>query len=185
MPQPTVLDEVFALAATALPAAGVQCLVVGGFAVNHYGYTRNTLDVDFMIAADQIAAVRPIMEKAGFTSFSISDTVAFFAKPGSTLRVDFLRVDAATMRTLSADTGPIMLSGHSLRVPSLKNLLAMKLFAMANAPARRLDKDLPDVAYLCVLNDLSLEDDLLPLCRRYASDGIYRLVQQKVESLRT
>ena len=34
-----------------LPAAGVESLLVGGMAVNHYGYTRSTLDVDLMIAA--------------------------------------------------------------------------------------------------------------------------------------
>lgn len=61
------------LAATTLPAAGVSCLLIGGFAVNHYGYTRNTLDIDFMIASDQIDPIRAIMHAAGFTNVSILD----------------------------------------------------------------------------------------------------------------
>lgn len=56
------VDEILAIASTRLPEAGVECLLIGGFAVNHYGYTRNTLDVDFMIVADRIDAVRKIMQ---------------------------------------------------------------------------------------------------------------------------
>ena len=38
-------NEILELAATTIPAAGIKCLLIGGFAVNHYGYTRNTLDM--------------------------------------------------------------------------------------------------------------------------------------------
>jgi hypothetical protein len=48
------------LASTDLPAAGVQCLLIGGFAVNHYGYTRNALDsLDFKVD------IRPLCDKFG------------------------------------------------------------------------------------------------------------------------
>jgi 2-methylisocitrate lyase-like PEP mutase family enzyme len=60
------LDQVFEIAARALPAAGVECLLIGGFAVNHFGYTRGTLDVDFMIVSDRLEDVRRIMREAGF-----------------------------------------------------------------------------------------------------------------------
>jgi len=101
-----ILDEVLSLAATTLPAAGVSCLLIGGFAVNHYGYTRNTLDIDFMIA-------------------------------------------------------------------------------LAQAPERRTDKDLPDIAYLCVLNNVDVEREIQPLCQRYATDALYQQIQAKIKGLQT
>ena len=177
-------DEILELASATLPAAGVNCLLIGGFAVNHYGYTRNTLDIDFMIASDQVDRIRTIMRAAGFTNVSVLDNVVFFGKPGSTLRVDFLRVDTETLQKLDAQAVTATLNGHTLRLPALRDLLAMKLFALAQAPEQRIDKDLPDVAYLCVLNNLDLERDIHPLCQRYGSETLYRQVKDKVEALR-
>jgi hypothetical protein len=178
-------DAILELAAITLPAAGVNCLLIGGFAVNHYGYTRNTLDIDFMIAADQVDRIRAIMQATGFTNVSVLDNVVFFGKPGSTLRVDFLRVEPETLRKLDAHAVTATLNGHTLRLPALRDLLAMKLFALAQAPEQRIDKDLPDVAYLSVLNNLDLEADIHPLCQRYGSEALYQQVKEKVGSLRT
>jgi len=178
-------DEILQLAATTLPTAGVDCLLIGGFAVNYYGYTRNTLDIDFMIASDQMDAVRDIMHDAGYTNVSILENVVFFGKPHASVRVDFLRVDSETMRTLAAHAVTASINGHTLRIPSLNDLLAMKLFALAQAFERRVDKDLPDIAYLCVLNNVNLERDIHPLCRRYGSEALYRQVVEKTEALRT
>ena len=177
-------NDILELAATTLPAAGVNCLLIGGFAVNHYGYTRNTLDIDFMIAADQVDRICAIMQAAGFTNVSVLDNVIFFGRPGSTLRVDFLRVEPETLRKLDAHAVTVTLNGHTLRLPALHDLLAMKLFALTQAPEQRGDKDLPDVAYLCLLNNLDLERDLHPLCQRYGSEALYRQVQEQVEAIR-
>jgi len=40
--------------AEALAKAGVPVLLIGGLAVNQYGYTRATVDVDFLLAADDL-----------------------------------------------------------------------------------------------------------------------------------
>jgi hypothetical protein len=71
-----ILLSVFETVARELPAAGVDFLLVGGLAVNHYGYTRSTLDVDFMIAAGDLGKVRDVMVAAGFTNCSLQDVVA-------------------------------------------------------------------------------------------------------------
>ena len=46
------LDKVFSVVSRKLPEADIEYLLIGGVAVNHYGYTRNTLDVDFMIVGN-------------------------------------------------------------------------------------------------------------------------------------
>lgn len=179
------VDRVLSVVAGQLPAAGVDCLLIGGFAVNYYGYTRNTLDVDFMIVGEQLDTVREIMKQAGFTNMSIHENVAFFAPPDSTFRADFLRVDSGTMRKLLTNAAHVLVHGHDVKVPALKDLIAMKIFALSRNTARRMGKDLPDIAYLSVINGLDVARDIRPLCDRFGSDHAYRLIQDQVEALRT
>jgi hypothetical protein len=179
------LDAVFSLVADRLSACGVNCLLVGGFAVNYYGYTRNTLDVDFMVATDDRPVVHSVFVAAGFLNVTVSDNAVFFESPASPLRVDFLLVDAGTMRGLMANATAVRLRDSCVSVPSLKDLLAMKLFALAHAGNRRMDKDMPDVAHLSVIHQLDLEADLHPLCREFATEEIFEQISARVRELRS
>ena len=178
-----ILDRILETASRRLPATGIDCLLIGGFAVNHYGYTRNTLDIDFMIVADRIGDVRKIMCDAGFINVEIHDNVAFFSDPEGGPRVDFLRVDSETMRELLACASSTDVDGHSLRIPSLKDLIAMKIFALGQDKARRMGKDLPDIAYLSVINRLDVERDIRPLCKQFGSQEIFALVRDQIAAL--
>jgi len=178
------LETILEIAARQLPAAGVDCLLIGGFAVNYYGYTRNTLDVDFMIIAEQLDDVRRIMKAAGFTNIDIHDNVAFFSAPDEGPRVDFLRIDASTMKKLLVNAVNADVRGQTLRLPALLDLIAMKIFAFAQSTARRMGKDLPDIAYLTILNNLDLESDIRPLCDRFGTPKVYELIRDQVDGIR-
>lgn len=175
--------RILSIAAHELPAAGVECVLIGGFAVNHYGYTRNTLDVDFMILGSQLSTVRRVMVEAGFLNVSVHDTVVFFSSTETDPRVDFLLVDAETMRKLLANAVEIEVRGCALRVPAIKDLLAMKIFALSQNTARRMGKDLPDIAFLTVLNDLDLDSDIHPLCESFGTEEVFELIRKQVEGL--
>jgi len=177
----TVLDVV----SRQLPAAGTDCILIGGFAVNYHGYTRNTLDVDFMIVAQQFDVVSQIMKRSGFTNIASNNNVAFFNAPGSPLRVDFLSVDGDTMRKLLVNTILTNVHGFQVKVPALMDLIAMKVFSLSQDVDRRMGKDLPDIAYLSVINNLDLESDIRPLCNQFGTRKIYDLIQHQVEALRT
>jgi hypothetical protein len=167
------LDLVFETLGRNLPAAGVPFLMIGGHAVNYYGYTRATIDIDFMITAEDIPAVREVMKSSGFSNISQGDSVIFFSQPESPLRVDFLPVDSGTMQQLLAESIEVPYGGARIRIPCLKDLLAMKLFALHNGPPLRREKDLSDVIQLAFENRLDCESDLKPLCDRFASDTIF------------
>lgn len=177
------LDNILRVASKDLPAAGVDCLLIGGFAVNHYGYTRNTLDVDFIMVGDRLDDVKRAMKDAGFTNISIQKNVAFFSAPGSTMRCDFLQTDRGTMDKLLAGACAATVQGYGLRVPALKDLIAMKIFALSQAVEQRMGKDLPDIAYLIVLNDLELERDIRPLCDRFGNDEVFERIRVQVNAL--
>jgi hypothetical protein len=134
-----------------------------------------------MIAADDVSAVRGVMKAAGFTNVSEGENVFFFGCPDSPLRVDFLPVDAGTMASLRKSAVAVNYGGVSLCVPSLSNLIAMKLFAIGNP--KREARDSADIVHLVAENKLDLEADLRPLCDRFATDEIYRKLAVRVEEM--
>jgi hypothetical protein len=40
------LSDILHVVTNRMKDAGVDCLLIGGFAVNYHGYTRNTLDIE-------------------------------------------------------------------------------------------------------------------------------------------
>ena len=180
---PSIKDTLETLAAV-LDAVKVEFLVIGGFAVNHYGYSRNTVDIDVMIISDECARVRDALWQAGFTNISLHDTVMFVQRPGSTWRIDFLRTDSGTMQELLTRAECVVLAGVEVNVPALPDLIAMKLFSLAQNPVLREAKDLSDIAHLTYLNRLDLEREVKPIAMKYANEEIYQRIVVQVEALR-
>jgi hypothetical protein len=178
------LSNILDMVSRRLTDAGVDCLLIGGFAVNYHGYTRNTLDVDFMIAADRLDVVKSVMTKAGFINIVVEDNVAFFNAPECPFRVDFLRVDNPTLSRLLTNAIVAKVQDCVVKVPALNDLLAMKIFALSQDIPRRLGKDLADIAFLSVLHKLDVERDIKPLCDRHGTAKAYDLIRSQVEALK-
>ena len=175
---------VFNVVGNQLPKAGIDFLLIGGHAVNYYGFSRATIDIDFMIATHDMDAVASVMKEAGFSNISQSENVVFFNTPEIPVRVDFLQVDAETMQSLLKDALQIDYGGQLLKVPSLENLIAMKLFALKNGSSARCEKDFPDIVHLAVENELKVEKELKPLCDRFADAEIYTKLARLIKELK-
>lgn len=177
-------DLIFDVVSRRLPEAGVDAVMIGGHAVNHYGVSRATQDIDFMIVAADEGTARRVMQEAGFTNISAHETVLFFNRPGSPLRVDFLKVDRETMDSLLANAKEVdYFQGHRVRVPQLNDLLGMKLFALFHGGAKREDKDFWDIVNLVIENHVNVGTDLQELCRRFATDAIYSRLCAQIGAL--
>lgn len=174
-------DMVFDVVSLRLPAAGVSAVMIGGHAVNYYGVSRATQDIDFMVAATDEDAVRRVMQEAGFTNISLHETVMFFNRPGSPLRVDFLKVDRETLETLLANAKEVdYFGGHGIRVPQLRDLLGMKIFALSNGGAKREDKDFWDIVHLVIENHVNVEEELHELCQQFGTETIYTRLSAQI-----
>jgi hypothetical protein len=180
---PDSIERIFDVVSNQLPKAGVEFLMIGGHAVNYYGYSRATIDVDFMIEACDAVTVRSVMKTAGFINISESENVVFFNHPEIPYRVDFLQVDGDTMQTLIEGAEKIEYAGQSLNVPSLGNLISMKLFALKQGSVKREGKDYPDIANLVVEHQLDLEEDLRPLCDKFADEQIFDRLAEHIREL--
>jgi len=89
------------------------------------------------------------------------------------------------MTQLLAHAQPAEVRGFTVRLPSLRDLLAMKIFAFSRNPERRMGKDLPDIAYLSTIHELDVAREIAPLCQRYGTPEAYRMIQTQIEALRT
>lgn len=179
-----VMQNVFEVVTRRLPEAGIDFLMIGGHAVNYYGFIRATMDVDFMIAASDQHAVRRIMTEAGFTNISTAENVTFFSQPDSSLRVDFLSVDLDTLRQLLDRAVQVPYLAVSVTVPCLEDLISMKLFALHNGSPKRASRDSEDIVRLVIEHDLDLETTLKPLCLRFADEAEYRALKERIEQER-
>lgn len=178
------VDKALDVVTRKLPEAGVDAIMIGGHAVNTYGVSRATQDIDFMIAATDEETVRGIMSDAGFTNIAAHETVIFFSRPDSPLRVDFLKVDSETMEKLLANSREVdYFEGYKVRVPRLQDLLAMKLFALAGGGAKREEKDFSDIVNLVLENNFDLDEDLRPLCLAFASQELYERISSRIREL--
>lgn len=160
---------------------GLDFLVVGGVAVQHYGYSRATMDIDLMmVVPDDFAFVDKLRDE-GFTYYSIAGMAIFAKKPDWSQRVDFIKVDADTFSKLMVESVAVRVHDAEVRMPSLPHLLAMKFHAYKQGGARRV-KDFNDIVWLSILNGLDPERDLHGTALRYADEDIFREVVKAIDA---
>jgi len=136
------LDRLIAL----LADHGIRYCVVGGQGVNAYAEPVVSLDLDIVIAADQLPQVETLMREAFIVErFPHSLNVSL---PGSDLRVQ-IQTDARYLPFVDRATVRDVL-GLRLPVAHLEDLLQGKVWSVADAtrrPSKR-QKDLADIARL-------------------------------------
>jgi hypothetical protein len=145
------LDQLASKVFAILGEAGIPAEIIGGYALSHYGYVRNTVDID-IIVRDHVAAVETL-KAHGFTEakhwFMLQDP----SLPG--VKVDVLPGG----RTISGNTQANPMPSSVSDVPafiSLQDLVRLKLGVVVyNGGVYRVQKkNEADVAYLISNNNL-------------------------------
>ncbi|MEI7898684.1 MAG: nucleotidyltransferase [bacterium] len=87
-----------------LNAARVDYLLIGGYAVGYYGYSRTTLDMDVWIAvrADNAKKMANVMVRFGFPKKSVAESV--FMEKGKVLRMGLPPVRLEILTDISGVT---------------------------------------------------------------------------------
>ena len=160
---------------------GVSCVLIGGFAINYHKVTRQTVDVDFVIAKEDFHKISEDLTKAGFKIDFIHETFARFKANDYYLTdIDFMFVDKETFDKIVKDAKLISIANQKFMVPSLNTLLAMKLHAIKSNRKAREYKDLLDILSLIRSNNVNYKsDEFKELCLKYGTEELY----QKIASL--
>jgi hypothetical protein len=140
------LARVVGRVADFLDAEGAPVALVGAHALQAYGVTRSTVDLDLLTERRVQERLVPFLESLGYETLHRSDGYSNHLHADDEWgRLDILYVDDRTSRSLFAsarDYAPA--GGRTLKLPRAEHLVAMKVQAVKNDPSRTL-KDLSDV----------------------------------------
>ena len=154
-----------------------ELLLIGGHALQAHNVVRQTVDVDCLVPETRASALEEVLGSAGFSRLARTENFSRFRHPHLG-HVDALFVDPLTFDQLSRQSLPYQIGDVTLRVPSLGHLIALKLHAIKNDPAREL-RDLSDIAEIVKRNSFS-NDELHRLCLRFGPAGIWDKVQAHI-----
>lgn len=123
--------------AAVLERAGVTPMMAGGWAVNHHGFSRSTLDIDLVYDRGRRDEIITALAQAGYDpKLDLPFACRMLHRSMAMPILDVIWVDEATFKQLLLEAEPFGIA-PSLRVISLKALLSMKLHALHDDDARK------------------------------------------------
>ena len=160
----------------------LRFLVIGGLAVNHYGYARETGDVDFFVRQSDRADWITMLEAFGYTNYNDGGNFIQFNPPAQNAwPVDLMLVQDKTFEPILAASKAADFYGFQTRVPALEHLIALKLHALKNTRMSRFLKDYLDVEYLIRVNRLDIKSQSLgALFDKYGTPDLYEKISRSL-----
>lgn len=173
---------VFHLILEACRETGVTCVLVGGFAVNYYKYTRQTADVDFLITREAFNKIQPFLNNAGYVEEYSQESFARLRSAKSyPMDIDFMFVARSTLADMEAEGKNISIAGQTMKIPSLDHLIALKLHSIKHNPRMREFKDMADIVQLVIANKIDVRSSgFEKLCLKYGTAELYRKIVEAV-----
>ena len=176
-------ENTVANVAKALNDAGSPPILVGGWAVNLFGVTRQTLDFDMMIFQDLFDIVKESLEKSGYQMQVKTKLYARFENKNAVIElIDTLFADERTYNILSNGTEENICGGTFI-LPKKEHLIAMKLHAVKYGESHRGSKDFQDITDMIKANDIDVyTDDFKQLCLKYGEKSIYKRIKNECKT---
>ena len=170
--------SVFHLISDIFKEKDVSCILIGGFAVNHYRVTRQTLDIDFLITEEDFEKIFGLLAKEGYRKeFSHANFAHCKSGQIQFMDIDFMFVDKETLAKIKKESESLEIVDQRFRVPSLYHLIALKLHSIKNNPKLRLFKDMPDIIQLVRINKVPVtEKKFKDICLKYGTSDLYEKI---------
>lgn len=160
----------------------LRFLIIGGLAVNHYGYSRDTADLDFFVSQSQRADWVDTLADFGYMSYHDGGNfIQFNAPNNSAWPVDLMLVQEKTFAPILEASLAAEFFGVKSRVPSLEHLIALKLHALKNTRMHRFLKDFLDVENLIRINRVDIKSDKVrKLFDKYGTEDLYEKISRSL-----
>ena len=137
-------------------------MLIGAAALEHYGYSRATLDLDLVVPRPEARAVEALVEEAlveeGFTEIQTgSGQASQVEDPETGVKVDILPQGVHVYLNPVPLPEPKLISEEPQYV-SLRDLVRIKLgVLLGHGPVEGKDKSKADVGYMIRINGLSVD----------------------------
>jgi len=139
---------------------GLDFLVIGGLAVNFYGYSRDTADVDLLVSQEARTAWVELLSGKGYIVEQDAGAFMQLTSPlGPEWPIDLMLVQQPTFQAMLAAAREVEMLGAPVRIPSLDHLIALKLHALKHGRAHRFLKDFQDIGGLARIGGLDLTSE--------------------------
>lgn len=174
--------SIFNLISDITKKKGASCVLIGGFAVNFYKVTRQTLDVDFLTTKEDFDKILVLLEEKGFKQDYVQDVFTKLKsnKPPS-IDIDFMFVDKETIDKIVNEGKEICIAKYKFIIPSLNHLIALKLHSLKNNYKIRQYKDFPDIINLIRINKVDYKSkEFKELCLKYGTQEIYNKILESM-----
>lgn len=155
-------------------AESLSFLIVGGNAVNAYGYQRTTFDIDVAVPDDQARSWRRQLESMGYEMFFGTEAFQRFRgrRESPLFPVDLMLLNADTFRKLEDGSVTKTVGDARLPVPAPLHLIAMKLHALRQPARAEQGKDFPDVIGLIETLGIDVHgDEFQTILAKYANES--------------
>lgn len=149
-----VFNELF----TFLSGKGCRFAIVGAFGLHAYGLSRATGYLDFILDAICQGKLIAFLEGLGYKTLYQSPGYSNHVHPISAMgRLDFIYVEGHTADILFSEATTMLSLGEwKVPVPRPEHLIALKVLAMKNDPARTFRK-MADIQFLMGLPGIDEE----------------------------
>lgn len=172
-------EELFKELSVEFERAEIPFLLIGGYAVNAYGYSRTTQDVDFMIVSSDYERAKQVLQRCGYRQHVHKDLCARFVDHEKQWPpLDLIFVEQETFQNIVKEARGIEVLGRKLLVPSAEHLIALKLHAIKNDPQRE-TKDLNDILEIIKAKGLDVgSQKFKDFCLKFGNAGLLERIQK-------
>jgi hypothetical protein len=159
-------------------------LVIGGHAVNLYGFPRETADLDFLVCSDDRPSWTTLFADIGYHILSDAPNfVQLTSHEETAWPVDLMFVGPATFKPMIEASHVVEFYGTTSRIPTLEHLIALKLHAIKNTRPHRFLKDFLDVENLIRVNHLDIKSEYTRrLFEKYATIELYEKMSASLDA---
>ena len=161
-------------------------LLIGGHAVNAYGISRQTGDLDILVQRDSKSLWIELMKKLHYSIVQDDSRFARFTPDTiAAWPIDLMFVDVSTFQKLFEHSRDIAIGATTVKVVSPKHLVTLKIHALKHYQEHRFVKDYNDLLQLLKMHCQDLDpQDLKDLCLRYADLSLYDRIQTDLNERR-
>ncbi|HYA43092.1 MAG TPA: nucleotidyltransferase family protein [Syntrophobacteraceae bacterium] len=136
----------------------IDFALIGAFALQAYGYVRATQDMDFVVREEGQERVIGFLESLGYQTLYRSKGFSNHLHPLTSLgRIDLVYVAGETADAIFSGTRQIPILDVSVPVARPEHLVALKIFAMKNDPARSF-REMADIQQLLKHTEIDMDE---------------------------
>ena len=160
----------------------LQFLVIGGLAVNLYGYSRDTADLDLLVCVEKREQWLDLFSQLDYAIYQDGGNfIQLSSEKHAAWPVDLMFVQKKTFLPMFAASREVDLYETRSRIPSLEHLIALKLHALKNTRVDRFLKDFLDVENLIRINGLDVKSETIrQLFAKYGTMELYEKVSRSL-----